>query len=340
MNRYTVLLLGTLILALGCGKGQDRFPHETRTVFGIPVTVTFFLPDSKPEDVKSGFEVAFSTLSWYEAAGLKPGAENQLEKIAAGAGKESVPTDTLIYSLLMRGLQLNDMTDEAFDLRYGPLLDAWTIGGRVAKPAQAELDSALSLIKTGGMFVAGKSILLSRPKMRFDVRGFLDAWAIDRAAEKLTAKGYSMFEIRTPFASRVVGLPTGQQSYEMKLGNPETADSTWATLAVAPCGVAYFPTTPVRDGLGNFRFVVDPRNGNQSAGGVVAMAKDCATAFALGYALAIRDGERKAVRAARGATWQRADSREQAFVYDCRRRRAQGQAQNAELICLPRAAFW
>lgn len=300
MNRYIVLLLGALILALGCGKGKDRYPHETRTVFGVPVTVTFFLPDSKPEDVKSGFETAFSTLSWYESATVKPGAENQLEKIAAGAGKESVPTDTLVYAMLMRGLQLNDFTDEAFDLRYGPLLDAWTGSGRVAKPAQAELDSALSLIKTGGMFVAGKSILLSRPNMRFDMRGFADAWAIDRAAEKLTAKGYAMFEIRTPYASRVVGMPSGQQSYDVSLGKPESADSTWATLAVAPCGVAYFPTAPTRDALGNYRFVVDPRTGEQAGGGVVTMAKDCATAFALGYALCVEKESGKLSEQARG----------------------------------------
>lgn len=286
MNRYAMLLLVTLV-ALGCQKAEDRFPKETRTVFGVPVTVTFFLPDAKQDEVKSGFDAAFSTLAWYEDAALKHGEKNQLDLIAAGAGKESVPTDTLVYAMLMRGLQLNDITAEAFDLRYGPLLDAWTKSGSPAKPAQADLDSALSLIKTGGMFVAGKSILLSKPNMRFDARGFVDAWAIDRAVEKLNAKGFTAFEIRTPYLARVVGMPVGEQSWTVKLSDPQNADSVFANLAMSQGGLAYLPAKTGKDGLGNFRLTLDPRTGEQATSNSIAMAKDCATAFALAYTLAI-----------------------------------------------------
>ncbi|MBK6910841.1 MAG: FAD:protein FMN transferase [bacterium] len=284
MCRYAVLAIAALTIVLGCQSAKDKFPAETRTVFGVPVTVTFFIADAKPEEVKAGFDAAFKTLETYERNVATPGATNQLEKIAAGAGRESVPVDTTVYALIMRGLQLNELTGQAFDLRYGPLLDAWTKAGN-GTPPQADVDSALALIKTGGMFVAGKSILLSKPNMRFDARGFVDAWAIDRAAEVLNAKGFAAFEIRTPYAVRIVGMPVNQQSREIKLGNPQTADSSWAKLDMAQGGMAY---VPARGGSG--RLVLDPRTGQMASGAAIAMAKDCATAFGLAYAIAV-DGD-------------------------------------------------
>ena len=284
MRRYAILLSLALVAIVGCQKSGDRFPSETRTVFGVPVTVTIFLPDAKPDDLKGAYDAAFTILGAYEKSAFGSGPDNQLQKIADGAGRESVPVDTAIYSMLMRGLQLNELTGQPFDLRDGPLLDAWTKAGN-GTPPQADVDSALALIKAGGMFVAGKSILLSKPNMRFDARGFVDAWAIDRAVEVLNAKGFAAFEIRTPYAVRIVGMPVNQQSREIKLGNPQTADSSWAKLDMAQGGMAYVPARG-----GNGRLVLDPRTGQMASGAAIAMAKDCATAFGLAYAIAV-DGD-------------------------------------------------
>lgn len=280
MRRYAILLSLALVAIVGCGKPGDRFPSETRTVFGVPVTVTIFLPDAKPEDVKGAYEAVFNTLKWYESATFSSGGDNQLAKIAEGAGRESVPVDTAVYNLIMRGLQLNDMTGEAYDMRYGPLLDAWLANGRPSKPSQPDLDSALALIKTGGMFVAGKSILLSKSKMRFEARGLAEAWAIDRAVEKLSERGFNAYEIRTPYAVRVVGMPQNEQSRPITIADPASGDSSWATLNMSQGGLAYLPA----QGMGG-RLVLDPRTGELADGAAIVSAKDCATAFGIAYAL-------------------------------------------------------
>lgn len=285
MRFAALCLLIAAIMLSGCGAGGEKFPSETRTVFGLPVTVTVFISDAKPDEVQGAFDAVFNTLKWYEGAAYTSGKDNQLERIASGAGRESVPVDTAVYNLIMRGLQLNDMTGEAFDLRYGPLLDAWLATGKPSKPAQADLDSALALIKTGGMFVAGKSILLSKPEMRFDARGLVEAWAIDRAAERLVEKGLSAFEIRTPYAIRVVGMPQNSQFRTFNIADPVSGDSTWATLQIGQGGLAFLPAV----GQGG-RLVLDPRTGEESKGAAIVAAKDCATAFGLAYALNV-DGD-------------------------------------------------
>ncbi len=293
MNRWAILLVLTVGLVAGCKSAQDKFPSETRTVFGVPVTVTVFLTDAKPEDVKSAYDDVFNTLKWYEAAVLQAGTQNQLAKIAGGAGHESVPVDSSVYDLLMRGLQLNDLTGGAFDLRQGPLLDAWLSGSTPAKPEQALLDSALSLIKTGGMFVAGRSILLSRTGMRFDARGFVDAWAIDRAADKLVKRGFAAFEIRTPYLARIVGMPVNTQSRSVELSDPQGSDGPWASLAMTQGGMAYLPAASPKDALGQVRLLLDPRTGEQATGGAVVQAKDCATAYGLAAAMAVEGSAAK-----------------------------------------------
>ncbi|MCB9357036.1 MAG: FAD:protein FMN transferase [Calditrichaeota bacterium] len=288
MNRWAILSAALLSLFFGCTKPGQNFPSETRTVLGVPVTVTFFVEQESAQDLRSAFEDVFGTLQWFESATLASGEQNQLSKIAGGAGRESVPVDSAVYDMLMRGLQLNDLTGGAFDLRYGPLLDAWLASGSPSRPDQALLDSALSLIKTGGMFVAGRSILLSKPSMRFDVRGFVDAWAIDRAADKLAKRGLTAFEIRTPYAARVVGMPANTQSRNVQLGDPQGGQE-WATLSMSQGGMAYLPSSGPKDALGQARLVLDPRSGEKANTSTVVLSKDCATAYGLAVALAIEE---------------------------------------------------
>ncbi|MCC6477101.1 FAD:protein FMN transferase [bacterium] len=271
------------VLGASCKKAD--YPTETREVFGLPVTVTIFADAKSTVNPKDAFDKAFATMTWWQRAALESGPQNQVEKISTGAGRESIPVDPPVYDMLMRALQINDMAGEYFDIRYGPLLDLWKVDKGLSKPSQAEIDTALTCVTQGGMFVAGKSILLSKEGMRFDVRGFVDAWAVDRAADELVNNGVTAFEVRTPYLTRLVGLPAGDQSYDAKLGAAKGEKPAWAAVNMTPGGLAFVPAQPQADKLGMVRAVMNPATGQLANGSAAVLAKDCATAYGLAYAL-------------------------------------------------------
>jgi thiamine biosynthesis lipoprotein ApbE len=284
MKRLVLSVIAAALL-IGAGCKKIEYPTETREVFGVPVTVTVFTDGETKVDAKAAFERAFATMMWWQRAALEPGPQNQVEKISTGSGRESIPVDPVVYDMLMRALQINDMVGEYFDIRYGPMLDAWKVDKGLTKPSQAEIDTALTFVTQGGMFVAGKSILLSKEGMRFDVRGFVDAWAVDRAADELVNNGVTAFEIRTPYLTRLVGAPANEKSYDSKLGAAKGEKPAWATVNMTPGGLAFLPAQPAADKLGFVRAVLNPATGELANGSACVLAKDCATAQGLAYAL-------------------------------------------------------
>jgi thiamine biosynthesis lipoprotein len=192
----------------------------------------------------------------------------------------------------MAATRLHDQSGEFFDVRIGPLLDAWDFDGSPHVPGSADIDSALSLVRDGGMFVAGKSILLAKNGMRFDVREFVEGYVFDRIAEQLRKKGFRKFVIHSPRVWRTVGTLPDDKGFELKLSHPFIADSIWTTLTVSSGGFAYLSPTRnlFSEGGKRYHSLLNPYTGmpGDRLAGVVIAADDAATAQAMAYAEFVR----------------------------------------------------
>lgn len=281
-----VLACGMLWLP-GCKKKAPETLSATHKVFGTDVTITVYDQGRKPEELKPVFDGAFAFLANWEQQVLTPGPNNQVHHISSGAGKESVTADSAVFQMLMKSIRLYDLSGETFDVRYGPMIDAWGFGKSPHVPSQQQLDTLKAYVTDGGMFVAGNGILLARPGMRFDVREIAQGYAFDLLAGQLAQKGLRSFTIHSPYVWRMAGEAPDKRGFEVTFGNPARPDSAWATVWVPAGGIAYAAVSKdrfVADGR-PYHSLLDPRTGmpaNKCVGAMVHSA-DAATAQALAY---------------------------------------------------------
>ena len=87
---FTVFLAATIILGFsGCAK-KGKPMSETQSLLGTEVTITIYDKDQTPESLQPAFDEAFRVMRELEKQILIPGPENELEKVAEGAGNQSI----------------------------------------------------------------------------------------------------------------------------------------------------------------------------------------------------------------------------------------------------------
>jgi FAD:protein FMN transferase len=290
------ILLAVIILSgimTSCGTGKS-LPSASRQVLGTTVTITVYDAGIKQKDMDPVFKEIFDVMADWEKKVLIPGPENQVNSISRGAGQQSIPADEPVFDMLMKALQLYDASGKVFDIRYGPMLDAWGFDTKPHVPTPAALDSLKPLVTDGGMFVAGNSILLARKGMRFDTREIAAGYAFDLAAAKLGEKGLHTAVISSPNLCRTMGDPPDKRGFKVRIADPAGADSAWATVWIPAGGMAY--TNPrsgqFTSGGKSYHSHLDPRTGMPAdkCVGAVVQAGDAATAQAMAYSVYVLGG--------------------------------------------------
>ncbi len=286
----TALFVLTVILFViaGCkSKPATEYPLDTRKVFGTNVTVTIFDPGHTQADLKPLFDDAFAFLTQWDKRAYSPGKENQVLHISTGAGQESVPADSDVFGMLMKGSRLYDASGQTFDIRYGPMIDAWGFGAKAHVPSSQQLDTMKAYVTDGGMFVAGNGILLAKPGMRFETRELVPGYAFDMLAARLAQKGIRSATIHSPYVWRTMGDPPDKRGFEVTFGSPISADSAWVHGWVPVGGIACASPSKDRFEAGGkaYHSILDPRTGMPAykALGAIVQAADAATAAALAY---------------------------------------------------------
>lgn len=283
-----MLAFSALIMFAGCKKAAA--PSETRQVMGANVTISILDPGTKQQDLQPVLQEAFTLLEDWDRKVLQPGGDNQVAGLSRGAGQQSIPTDPDVFDMLMKALRLYDASGKTFDIRYGPMLDAWGFSAQQPRvPTAAELDTAKTLVEQGGMFVAGNSILLAKKGMRFDVREIALGYGFDLVAARLAEKGIRSATICSPRVCRTMGDAPDKRGFKLALAHPLTGAENWATVWAPVGGIAYAPGTVDRFETGGkvYHSLLDPRTGQPAAGcvGAVVQSPDAATAQALAYGM-------------------------------------------------------
>ena len=285
---WVAAILCATMLAVSCQK-KVTGPSETRSILGTTVTLTIYDPGHQPAELKKLFDEQFAFMADWEKRALKPGPDNQVQHISTGAGVQSVTTDQDVFQMLMKAIRLYDASGQVFDIRYGPMLDAWGFDNHPHVPSQAQLDTLKAYVVDGGMFVAGNGILLAKQGMRFDVRELVEGYVFDLVASRLAEKGIHSAAIHSPHVWRLMGDPPEQRGFRVSLGHPLTGDSAWAEVWAQAGGIAYAAANKDRfEANGkSYHSLLDPRNGMPASNvlGTVVQSADAATAQALAYAV-------------------------------------------------------
>lgn len=292
----TALVAGLLLLS-ACKTKTIEYPSDTREVLGTKVTITLYAEGQLVDNVQRVFDQSFATMAHWEQMTLSKGDQNQIKKVSEGAGTQSMTIDPEVFELIMASTRLHDASGKLFDIRTGPLYDAWGFDSTPAVPDSAALATALDLVQNGGMFVAGKSILLAKEGMSFDVRFIVEGYVFDLVGKQLKELGFVNFTIASPTVFLAVGQSPYEKGFEMPLHHPLYADSVWADLYVSSGGYAYL--SPVlsdfeQDGK-TYHALLQPMTGMPAdkLTGSIVHAADAATAEAMAFAEFVEDEDNR-----------------------------------------------
>ncbi len=213
-------------------------------------------------------------------------------RINAAAGGTSVRVPVELADLVVRGVELGEQTNGAFDITWAALWGLWDFQAPVPeRPDPAEVAARLSLIDYRAVGIEADSISLSRTGMVMGLGGIAKGHALDRAADALRRSGVSDFVISAG-GQVYAGGRHGDRPWRVGIRDPRgTPDDFFALVEVQNASVSTsgdYERFFVLDGV-RYHHVLDPRTGQPARGvrSATVVSSDATLADALSTAIMV-----------------------------------------------------
>ncbi|KQV61958.1 thiamine biosynthesis protein ApbE [Duganella sp. Root198D2] len=207
-------------------------------------------------------EPALDEVRRIEAKYSRYRADSIVSRINAAAGVSEVACDDETLALLEYADAVYRSSGGRFDITSGVLRKVWDFRmGTV--PSPRSLEQLLPLVGWQQVRREGGSVMLSRAGMELDFGGFGKEYAVDRAAEILSAQGVQHGYVNLGGDMRFLGPRPDGEEWSIGIQHPRDTRSTVASVpftrgALATSGdyERYFEADGRR-----YCHILDPRNG-------------------------------------------------------------------------------
>jgi thiamine biosynthesis lipoprotein len=199
------------------------------------ITISVFDRDKPDSTIRADIDKAFA-----EIGRLDTLLGSDIQKINENAGDRSATCSDEAFEVIIEALKLFDKTQEAFDIRVGPLVEAWGFHtDHPAIPDSATLAKAKSLTSGGGIFVAGQSIMLGKVGMKLDLSGIARGYAVDKAVKLLADRGIQSAIVQVGGDLKTLGLRDKKKSkWHIAIPHPRKKEANWGTIDIVSGAVA------------------------------------------------------------------------------------------------------
>jgi thiamine biosynthesis lipoprotein len=153
--------------------------------------------------------------------------DSQISKVNREAFAHPVEVSPLTFEVLQRSVEFSRLSDSAFDITIGPLVDLWRRSADAnSAPTEAELAAARSKIGYEKLILDPNqmTVRFAVEGMRLDLGAIAKGYAIDRAVEALQNAGAVGGLIDIGGDVRCFGVPAGaKRHWIVGLQDPGTA---------------------------------------------------------------------------------------------------------------------
>ena len=279
LGQLTTLAIIAVLLA-GCGRATRI--KETSLLMGTVVEITAEHKDSAvaKKAIKSALlegERIESLLSIYKQ-------ESEISMINLKAGVEEVKVSGDSLYVIDESLSYSRLSDGAFDITVGPLIELWGFnGGKRKVPRKSTIKKALALINYRKVTINREksTVKLERRGMKIDLGAIAKGYAVDRMIAVLESKGIKEALVNAGGDIYALGNPAGKSAWEIGIRNPRKRSEIIDVIKVKDKAVAtsgdyeqFFFAAGRR-----YSHIMDPRTG-LPASGVVSVTVIAQTAMA------------------------------------------------------------
>lgn len=149
---------------------------------------------------------------------------NQVNRLAA---EKPMPVNPMTFEVLKQAVHFSEVSDGAFDVTVGPLVDLWrTAGEKNEMPSEDALAEARRKVGYQKLILDDKAatVRFAEEGMRIDLGGIAKGYAVDKAVEAMRKQGALGGMVDLGGNIRCFGLaPRGQQKWRIGLQDPNVA---------------------------------------------------------------------------------------------------------------------
>lgn len=224
------------------------------------------------------------------------GPESEISRINRTAGHGQQQVDPDVVEILKLSIAYSKLTQGAFDVTIGPLVDLWMqAADRDAPPTAAELTIARQRVGVDRISaVSGEGVSLAEEGMKLDLGGIAKGYALDRMLPLLEQHGIESALLNFGQSSTwAVGVPAGSAGWRLLVRGPEGRFAGLITLRDQALSVSGSQGQWVEIGGRRYGHIIDPRSGEplMRARQAVVISQRAALAEALSLALLVLDAE-------------------------------------------------
>ncbi len=244
--RYRNLILASVLTVstlCGCTKDEKTDGNSWQTMqnvtldSGFDTVITLIEQTEEPEAFESHFKELCGSFSYYNSLfdiyndydGL-----NNLKTVNDQAGIAPVKVDAELIELLKKGQEFYELSDGAFDITIGSLLNVWheyrtagialnEQGKRAPLPQEEELKQAAQHRGFDAVEIDEEAgtVFITDPDVRIDVGGIAKGFAAEKTARKLEELGTDHAAINAGGNNRTIGSKRDGTPWNVGIQNPD-----------------------------------------------------------------------------------------------------------------------
>lgn len=231
--------------------------------------------------------------------------DSELVTLSQAPVGQAVTVSDNLFDVLLLSMEVSWLSNGAFDITVGPLVDLWGFGPGGDKsadhvPPQQAIDRLLE--NTGFEYLEldlASASLTKRRDVHLDLSGVAKGFGVDKIAELLEYAGYRNYMVEIGGELRLKGVSPRGQPWRIAIEEPNPAElhSVHNALVLSDVGMAtsgdyrnYFEKEGRR-----YSHTIDPKTGypiRHKLASVTVIAETCAYADALATALNVLGPER------------------------------------------------
>jgi thiamine biosynthesis lipoprotein len=287
-------LLGFTLLT-GCGKPDIPVAELTGQTMGTGYSVKLAPAPDAPvrHELQRAIDARLAAINRQMSTYL---ADSDLSRFNAAPTTEWWPVPAELVELVGRAAGISDLTDGAFDVTVGPLVDLWGFGskgGRATPPNAREIADLMPLVGYRKLDTrrAPPALRKSVGGLQIDLSSIAKGWAVDQIAGLLTGLGYANFLVEIGGEVYARGEKQPGQAWHIAIEKP-LPGRRQVQRVIALNDMALASSGDYRNyysaGERRYSHTIDPRTGQSvrhRLAAVSVLADNCAEADAWATAL-------------------------------------------------------
>lgn len=274
-KKLSILIALTLVSVIlgGCGQRADSDAHTAKTpsydIMGTLGRAVSVAGDKKTAELAN--KVAFEKLREIDAMMSDYIADSELSRVNRDAFGEAVEVSDETFEVLSKALEYSRISDGAFDVTVGPLVDLWHEAGLAnIKPTQEQIAGAKAKVGFDKLILDSemKTARFTVEGMRLDLGGIAKGYAIDKAVEAMIQAGASGGMVDVGGDIRCFGKPENKEKWAVGLQDPDANDNLMMVIEIGDNAIATsgdYQRFVILEGQ-KFSHIMTPKKGGSTKG--------------------------------------------------------------------------